>query len=142
MRKVNPSHVASIAAVAAGTALALAFAASAGGPPVGRLVPTPTAATTGGHPSTMQVASNLPVSASQLQAEVNALKQQVSLLHQQMAHAEQTLATLKQQFDNHWHPLGIGFVTEKTILSGGCPNCMIAFTVPGKAPMYTGKPAF
>jgi hypothetical protein len=142
MRKGNSRPVTLIRTGFAVAALALAMVALAGVPPLMRPAPTPTKGTTQGHLVKMQTAENLPVPVSQLQAEVNTLKQQVSLLQQQLGQTEQTLATLKQQFDNHWHPLGIGFVTEKTILSGGCPNCMIAFTVPGKAPMYTGKPVF
>lgn len=88
--------------------------------------------------------------------EIGSLKQQVSALQQSVA-ALQTkngqleakvgglqasLLTLKQQFKDHKHELNVGWFTAKTLTSGGCPNCMVAFNVPGKAPSYTGPPKF
>jgi hypothetical protein len=87
--------------------------------------------------------------------EIGTLKQQVTLLQQAVQQLQTENGVLKQKIarletlgervvklESHRHDTGLGFATWKTVQSGACPECMVAFTQPGKTPQYTSPPKY
>jgi hypothetical protein len=90
----------------------------------------------------LQPAQNIPVPPT----EIGLLKQQVAQLQVETTRLTKDvialnaeLAKLKQNFEKHGHEMGLGWVNWKTMLMGGCPDCMVPYQVPGKTPNYTSK---
>lgn len=125
---------------------ALASAPTALGQREATTLPRPTAppgaqAIPGGPPNPYLIEiGTLKQQVSALQQSVAALQTKNGQLEAKVSSLQASLLTVKQQFKDHKHELNIGWFTVKTLTSGGCPNCMVAFNQPGKAPSYTGPP--
>jgi len=75
--------------------------------------------------------------------EIGALKQEVASLQQTTLALEGKVALLEQtllKLSHHRHDTGLGFTTWKTIQAGTCPDCVMPFAQPGKAPQFTSEP--
>lgn len=77
-----------------------------------------------------------------LEQIVQALQKESATLRQKTDRVESLASTVRQELQRHTHPMNLGFTTWKSVNSNSCPDCMVAFTTPGKAPTNTGPAKF